>query len=333
MFQLSRNGDLLQVPQPNQQRSFRVPTPPRIFVPPPIVTPLNHNLDFIEKVKQFESTELAGADFLKTVTYDNFAARDHVLDWKYEERRTAQEILPFLFLGPVAAASDRVWLQEHGVTMVLAIRDTLTAQAMLLAPRVPKELGIPLVNIDIKGSPQLIAAFPRAIAAINAHLSERYEASQSQYQPTQQSQTAVPRVPGRVLVFCESGNERSAALVAAYIMAMYSINMVSAIQIVQSQRFCICMDDSLKWALQSYQDILAAKRDVASAANQANAGNKEDHNHSSSVSLHMQTDSATRERKRNVDDIYEEEIMVDASYNGSEVMGDTQRAGSAPFIS
>ena len=327
----------MQVPQASQQRDFRVPTPPRIFVPPPIVTPLNQNLDFIEKVKQFESTELVGAEFLKTVTYGNFAARDHVLDWRYEERRTAQEILPFLFLGPVAAASDRAWLQGNGITMVLAIRDTLTAQAMLLAPRVPGELGIPLVNIDIKGPPQLIAAFPRAIAAINAHLSERYELSQSQIRPFQQSQPTTPNVPGRVLIFCESGNERSAALLAAYIMAMYSINMVSAIQIVQSQRFCICMDDSLKWALQSYQDILAAKRDVASAANQVQAqgGNNENANPGSSGSLDMQVEpQSTRERKRNVDDVYDqEEIMVDASNNGVEMMGDAPRAGSAPFIS
>ena len=328
--------ELLQIPQPSQERSFRVPTPPRIFVPPPIVTPLSSDLDFVKKVKEFESSEQVGAEFLKTVTYGNFAARDHVLEWRYEERRTGQEILPFLFLGPVAAASDGNWLREHGITMVLAVRDTLTAQAMLLAPKVPQQLDIPLVNVDVRGSSQLISAFPRAIAAINSHLSERYRLHQSQNTQGQQSHRAQTGVPGRVLVFCESGNERSATLVAAYIMAMYSVNMVNAIQIVQSQRFCICIDDSLKWALQSYQDILAAKRDVASAANQiaAPGSNNRYAGTLSRESLSVPADSSDSGRKRSLDHVYGDDLpMADAPADGSTAMGDARREGSAPFIS
>ena len=325
-------SNFLQVPQPTQERSFRVPSPPRIFVPPPIVTPLSQNLDFIQKIKDFESSEQIGAEFLRTVTHNNFEARDHVLDWKYEERRTAQEILPFLFLGPVSAVRDRVWLQVNGITMVLGVRDMFSAQARLLAPKVPEELGIPLVNIDVRGTPQLTSAFPQAISTINAHLSERYRLQQSAAMQNPQSSDSRSTIPGRVLVFCESGNERSATLVAAYIMAMYSLNMVSAIQVVQSQRFCIALDDALKWTLSSYQDILAAKRDVASAAvEESEEATRTGPAQELSGTLYLQVKRSDG-RKRSVERVYEEEVVMDdADDDMTAMVGDERRTGSAPF--
>ena len=289
--------------------------------------------DFVSKIKDFESDKQVGVEFLRTVTHNHFAARDHMVDWKYEERRVAQEIVPFLFLGPVGAARDREWLRRKGITMVMGVRDIFSAQARLLAPKTPEELGIPLVNIDIRGTPQLISAFPGAISKINAHLSERYrlQLSHMQNQPQEKPESTIP---GRVLVFCESGNERSGALVAAYIMAMYPVDMIEAIQIVQSQRFCLALNDALKWTLTSYQDILKAKRDVASAMQGMEDLQDNGRGRESTGSFYLHVEPSNRDRKRSVERVYEEDVdMNEDAGDDLAMFGGHGREGSAPFSS
>lgn len=176
-------------------------------------------------------------------------------------RRKAQPILPFLYLGPSSAARDAAILQKEGITMLLVIRDTAMAQArMLSGERVAAQLGIDAAAIDVSGTQELIAAFPRAIAAINSHLIKIYKERGGQQQVTMQS--GQHQTWGKVLVFCESGNERSACVVAAYLMHMYQTDLVGALQYIQSQRFCVAYDDNLKFLLDSYQQILEARRAV-----------------------------------------------------------------------
>jgi serine/threonine/tyrosine-interacting protein len=177
-------------------------------------------------------------------------------DWKYEHRRTAQSILPFLFLGPSAASRDIEYIKNNGITLLLAIRNTATAQARLLSgAKTANELGIASDHVDVEGNQQLIAAFPKAVKLINDHLIHMYNLQQS----------GATQMSGKVLVFCESGNERSASVIAAYIMATFSMDMVQAIQFIQSQRFCVAFDDGLKLLLQSYEQLLRARSSVALA--------------------------------------------------------------------
>jgi hypothetical protein len=69
----------------------------------------------------------------------------------------------------------------------------------------------------------------------------------------------------KVLVFCESGNERSAAVVIAYIMVMLNLDAVRATYAVQQHRFCVSIEDPMKRILAAFESILLAKRDVESA--------------------------------------------------------------------
>ncbi len=237
-------------------------------MPPPALTPMGIPDLHIDQdsSSKFESSGFANAEFLKTVTYGDFMTVNNMVEWKYEQRRMAQQILPFLFLGPVSAARDSKFLQDEGITMVLAVRNTMSAQAKLLSSKAAIELGIEIKYIDVAGNQELIAAFPRAIELINAHLSSMYRLKQSSKTELAQSEES-PSTPGKVLVFCESGNERSATVVAAYLMAMYSMDLIRTVQIVQAQRFAVAFDDSLRNLLQTYDAILRAKRDVVQAGN------------------------------------------------------------------
>ena len=75
-------------------------------------------------------------------------------------------------------------------------------------------------------------------------------------------------------MFCESGNERSAGVVAAYLMETHvDVDFIKAMQLVQAQRFCANFDDALKRLLQGYWDILCAKREVAAVDGRASGFN------------------------------------------------------------
>ncbi|TVY81738.1 Serine/threonine/tyrosine-interacting protein B [Lachnellula suecica] len=234
---------------PSGAWSFRPPSPPHIHVPQApddkkFVLPAFTGLSGTEQERRA----------LAIITQGSHVAVVK-RDWQYEWRRKAQPVLAFLHLGTSAAARDVEYLKRDGITMLLVIRDTTMATArMLSGDKVARQLGIESAAIDVSGYQELIANLPRAIKTINDHLISEY----LKYSP---NQTDSGRTTwGKVLVFCESGNERSALVVAAYIMYTYGLDLVTAIQYVQNQRFCVAFDDPLKRLLLSYQDILEAHR-------------------------------------------------------------------------
>ncbi len=298
--------------------TYRVPSPPRIIVPPPILHHLGSpSLGSSPTASQdYEPIHVANAEFLSTVTYGDFTAVSNILDWKYEYRRLAQKILPFLYLGPITAAKNRAFLDREGITMLLAVRNTTSAQAKLLdVSRIAGELGLHSVTIDVADNQELIAAFPRVIQDINTHMQDKYLAHGLPELKTSGNhlfEGRTNRSSGKVLVFCETGNERSAGVVAAYLIAMYNMSFIKTIQILQAQRFCIAFDDSMKVLLQTYATMVQAKRDVTRSAHptaaylEAGEHNEESVQRSSDVTL-------TKGEKRN---------LVEA-YGADEEMGNT----------
>ncbi|TVY23968.1 Serine/threonine/tyrosine-interacting protein A [Lachnellula hyalina] len=242
---------------PSGAYSWRPPSPPHIHVPQ-----APEDQKFV--LPAYDDTSAQGADraILKSVTEG-----DHVSvatrDWKYDWRRKAQPILSFLHLGPSSAARDITYIQTQGITMLLVIRDSRSANARLLSgEKIARQLGIEAAAIDVADYQELIAAFPRAIQTINNHLISEYR----KHNPSGLRQGTKSRTPwGKVLVFCESGNERSAEVVAAYLMSMYRLDLIAAIQYIQTRRFCVAFDDSMKNLLLNYQQLLEARRSVAGA--------------------------------------------------------------------
>jgi serine/threonine/tyrosine-interacting protein len=186
-----------------------------------------------------------------------------VKEWVYESRRNFQIILPFLYLGPFTAAKNVAALAKAGITMVLVVRDSMSAQSGFLSGKKAAEtLGIHHAAVDVDGNAELINfGFTKATRLINEHLLMKFR----ELAPPDTPRDKTPGTWGKVLVFCESGNERSAAVIVAYLMAMYGIDLVASIQYVQTQRFCIAFDDNLKTLLLNYQQILEARRGVLGA--------------------------------------------------------------------
>ncbi|KAI1825465.1 phosphatases II [Xylaria intraflava] len=195
-------------------------------------------------------------------------AHDSAATWTYETRRVAQPILDFLYLGPSSVARNRSWLQAEGITMILAARDTRQAGLNFMAvDKIAQELGIEARYVDVSGYHELIRAFPSAIRMINDHMLQVHRSGPGDAIKRETPDEGVAaRQPGskrgKILVFCETGNGRSASIVTAYVMAVLGISMEQACQFVNFKRFCVSMDDDLKHILKAYEDVLVAQRTV-----------------------------------------------------------------------
>jgi serine/threonine/tyrosine-interacting protein len=242
---------------------FRMPTPPRIVIPP--LGNWNHTTSAYNLSGIVSHSDLdINIDFLQGTGYDSALATatgGAAANWKYEHRRQAQEILSFLWLGPLHAARDKEFLQREGINLIIAIQHKVGIGSKLTigAMRVANELGIAKATLDVGNNQDLIALFPTATRIINSHLRELY--NRAMLNPA----GGIP--PGKALIFCESGNEKSAAVAAAYLMDNFQgVDYIKACQICNARRFCCSFDDSIKQYLKSYDDILQAKRSVAAAS-------------------------------------------------------------------
>ena len=184
--------------------------------------------------------------------------------WSYDNRRAAQKILDFLYLGPASVCRDLDFLRDAGITMILACRDVAFPGGFQSVERAAVSLNITADVLDVDGKYGLPQAFPKAVQKINDHLLSFYR-----NQAAAGGGAANSSRQGKVLVCCETGNDRSAAIVVAYIMSIFDMGMVKAAQFVGLQRFCCNFDDDVKHALTAYEDIVGAMQDVKAQSDAA----------------------------------------------------------------
>ncbi|KAF1830115.1 FMI2 protein [Decorospora gaudefroyi] len=237
-----------------QDYSYRLPGPPRIVVPPPTLTTNMPGLTL-----DGGSGEELDMSFLKELDLEDIVQKNTLLEWAYERRRQAQMILPWLYLGPMIAAKDKAFLVREGITMVVAVR--AQPNSMMGAMQAAGNVCIEAGSIEASNFYSLTPKFAETTRMINRHV-----ARVRQHSLEKMGEATL----GKVLVFCESGNEKSAAVVAAYLMeTLNNINHIKAMQICQAQRFCVNFDDTLKNILRAYWDIIAARRSIAASIAQA----------------------------------------------------------------
>lgn len=279
----------------NDSMSARPPSPPYVHVPTVDCDPS----DPANTIKPFPSGPgHLTPDTVALVTGNRPQAitGGRVKDtWQYEHRRRAQPILDFLYLGPLAVVRDHTWLKNEGITMIYAVREgIMVGRRLLSVEKTATDLGLEVGYLDMDDRQMLIRSFPAAIDLINAHMMRVTGA-------------------GKVLVVCETGNERSATLAAAYVMAMYGQQMVGAVQFVGQQRFCTNLNEGDKQLLLSYEHLLKAARMTAEARLQENAPV-----HPAAVS-----------RKRGIEDTMDEDEDGDVSMDGSRF---SDRTAFVPYM-
>jgi serine/threonine/tyrosine-interacting protein len=293
--------------------------PDRILIPPPILdfTSGTSTLDVSENVKSFNHLNgtCGNPEFLQSIRKYHALKMPHVLlEWKYGNRNTAQPILPFLFLGPGSIAQNQNFVQSTGITMMVAVRSNVTATKLpkYLNPAMMRSgKDLESMTVDLDSAFDLIRRVRGVVKAINDHLEQSC---------TKSPITSLEDIRGKVLIFCESGNERSTTLVCAYLMIVFGVDAVTSIQIIQSQRFSIDVKDDMKNMLFDFESILVAERQVA----------EQEQSRLRDMGPNMTMQSTTRKSsKRTLDEAEDEEMGdVEQTYEPADW---GRRVGSAPF--
>ena len=293
---MENNGAERGIYQRNDEYTGRMPSPPRISIP--------HPQPFGNRAHQLLDNAISSRpelEFLRRYDWNDLLnCQGFFIDWKYEYRRQAQKIIPFVYLGPLSVCRDKEFLVKEQITMIVAIRHPPwlvpgEPQPRHGALKVAADLGIETHTISVCDNQELIGWFSRVTKLMNDHL---YRLQ------THEANTISPTVLGKVLVVCESGNERSTAAVAAYTMQVFEISMKDALQLIHERRFCVNVDDEMKHVLFAYEDILQAKRDVARDTNIRSLGSG-----LGLVDPQANLNSKTAAPKRTLDD--EDEDMED----------------------
>jgi len=301
----------------------RLQEPPRIVVPPPpMLYDSSKALFTLQGIRPYaiKSDEYGNPEFIQSLVCLLPTSHPHRgVEWDYTERRKAQRILPFLFLGPSEVAKNVEFVRSQGITMMLAVRNkrAVSIHKKLLDPtRFASSEGIETFTLDVDSATDMMAELSQTIKTINNHLEESLR---------------LVKMSGKVLVFCESGNERSAAVVAAYVMAVYGLSAVEALQFVQTQRFCLAIPESLKNMLGIFEGLLSAKRDVAAVGrydDQQVTASRQEGQSMNDPSL-LQSERAT---KRSHYDMYELDPAVEVDEIGTESAYESGgRSARAPF--
>lgn len=169
------------------------------------------------------------------------------IDWKYEMRREAQEVLPSVFVGPYQASKDLNALKNSLITHICCISES--REAHLLKPRFPDQFQYIVLDIRDATDQNLISIFPQALRFIDGCLNSG----------------------GRVLVHCGDGLSRSPAVATAYAMAKYNMTSEDAFQFIQSRRFCASPNLGFLRQLDEYDFICQAKRSIPESATRSNS--------------------------------------------------------------
>ncbi|KAH7351397.1 FMI2 protein-like protein [Pyrenochaeta sp. MPI-SDFR-AT-0127] len=283
--------------------SYRLPMPPRIVVPPP-----SHTITMPHLTLGNGSAEDLDMSFLRELDLEGIVQKNILDDWAYERRRQAQMILPWLYLGPMVAAKDKAFLEREGITMVLAVRSN--RNSMMGAVQAAGEVGVEVATVEAPNFHDLIGRFAEATKIINTHVARvRQRTLEKTGQPSL----------GKALVFCESGNEKSAAVAAAYLMeTLNNFDYIKAMQVCQAQRFSINFDDTLKNILRAHWDIVQARRSVADYNAQAPSHSRSTNDLNPSRS-HLQA-VPTMNQKRSIEQTLDEDMDMEDDMDESDAL-------------
>ncbi|PSN40606.1 Serine/threonine/tyrosine-interacting protein [Blattella germanica] len=149
-------------------------------------------------------------------------------EWTYTMRRTMQEIVPGLFLGPYSAAmkSKLDLLMHHGITHIVCVRQDI--EAHFIRPNFPDRFKYLILDIADTATENIIQHFPKVRQFVDESLT----------------------MGGKTLIHGNAGISRSAALVLAYIMEKYGL----------SCKFCINPNEGFMAQLTEFEPIYKAQR-------------------------------------------------------------------------
>jgi serine/threonine/tyrosine-interacting protein len=178
--------------------------------------------------------------------------------WLYENRRSAQQIIPGLWLGPFSCSSGELGSTAGAWTYII-IRAAQEHNHVKLLPMHPHSTVF-FEFSSHHGLELLMPIFLPACVAIHAALS----------------------AGNAVGLFCISGLSRAPSIAAAYLIAQCGMSAADAVQSVSSQRSCVHFSDSILRQLHEFELLQKSRVSVASCGADAAESSSRKRNDSAS---------------------------------------------------
>jgi len=158
--------------------------------------------------------------------------------WNYAMRRSMQEILPGLFLGPYGAAakSKLEELKSAGIRHLVCVR-------------AEDEVKIVKLNFSDHFNSCVITLSESRMETLIPKIREFVKFMENW---SSQSQ-------GSVLVYCMDGMSRGPSLVIAYLMLKFGLSFKDGLRYVQQRRFCIQPSPAFELQLKEFEPICQAE--------------------------------------------------------------------------
>jgi hypothetical protein len=196
--------------------------------------------------------EYGNRDTLQYLGQSSLPATVHVRNWQYNMRYKASQVTPYLYLGPSPEAKNAEFLNPAGIGLLIAVRGASLARAK------PKYLNPAyfatadnrrIMTVDFDTPTEFVTQVKPALKAVVDYVRDTM---------------ALEQEPA-ILVFCETGNSRSVAFVAAFTMAIYGFDPAAAMQFLSSRRASVVLDHEFAKMLETLHDVLVATRQVTVA--------------------------------------------------------------------
>jgi serine/threonine/tyrosine-interacting protein len=162
--------------------------------------------------------------------------------WKYGDRYHAQQVVDHVWIGPMSVVRNQQFLVDNNIRVLISLLspqiNQFTSRRVYEQSSEFKWITVSLAEDPSTSNQLAVAQFEKIVALID-------EAQHAGIDS---------------LIFCETGNEKSASALAAYLIYSRDMSAVEALQCVQAHRFCIVPNNTATFHLQTFEDLCRSFR-------------------------------------------------------------------------
>ncbi|ANB12346.1 hypothetical protein AWJ20_596 [Sugiyamaella lignohabitans] len=169
-------------------------------------------------------------------------------NWQHEDRNRAQLVADNLYLGPMSVLRDKQFIIKNNIRVLISLVD----------PRLFNIVDKRSAQLDLGPALKVVYVHTEPASSLSAQI------SMDEFMLVSQEINLARADHVSSLVFCETGNEKAAAAVAAHLISTRGFTAVQAIQHVHSSRFSVHSDSQTIYYLQAYESLCSAQNAVQS---------------------------------------------------------------------
>ena len=146
--------------------------------------------------------------------------------WSYDDRATCQQIVPRVWLGPHGILKNDQLLSKLGITYVFLVRSSGTGRERSLLDPSASPIPSSVIELDDNG----VVSCQKPFTFFVIQLREKLEENET----------------NNVVIVGLAGINRSASLLAAFLISQHQLSVEDAMKTLTDRRRCVSVSPSLR---------------------------------------------------------------------------------------